>query len=130
MAASLYVDAEQIIHDYLQVAFPPPVRVCTELPSTLGDGTLVIRIERIGGGDSSLSIDAPAIDVDCFAPTREAANLLAAQVRTALRQAAGYTQAAATVANVTIQSFGWRPYTNTNVRSVGMTANVTLHNHQ
>lgn len=130
MTASTYADAELVAHDYLQGVFPDPVRVVTELPATVGDGVTYIRVERIGGGDSGRSVDTPSLDVDVFAPTRADANTVAAQVRTALSRAAGYTAYQATVADVNVHSFGWRPYTNTDVRCVGMSVDFTLHNHQ
>lgn len=130
MTSSVYADAELLLHDYLQGLFPAPVRVVTELPATVGDGVTYIRVERIGGGDAGRSIDVPSLDVDVFAPDRPTANALAGQVRTALRHANGYTAYQATVADIAVHSFGWRPYTNTNVRSVGMSVDLTLHNHQ
>lgn len=130
MATSTYADVELLLYGYLQAAFPSPIRVVTELPATVGDGVSYIRVERIGGGDTGRSLDTPSIDVDCFAPDRVSANALAGQVRTALRHANGYTALNATVADVAVHSFGWRPYTNTNVRSVGMSVDLTLHNHQ
>lgn len=126
-----YADAELVMHDYLQGVFPTPVRVVTELPATLGtDGVTYIQVVRIGGGSTARSTDAPSLDVDVYAPNRVTANSFGGQVRTALRDMAGYTAWNATVADVEVHSFGWRPYANTNVRSVGMTVDITLHNHQ
>lgn len=130
MTASIYADAELVAHDYLQGVFPPPVRVVTELPATVGDGVIYIRVERIGGGDSGRSLDVPSLDVDVFAPDRVTANTVAGQVRTAFARASGYTAYGATIADVGVHSFGWRPYVNVNVRSVGMSVDLTLHNHQ
>lgn len=128
MTVTVYTDAEQLIHDYLQPLFPS-ARVVAEIPATLGDGTQVIRVERIGGGDAGRSLDTPNIDVDCFDTTRPSANLLAGQVRSALCLLGGYSTPTGTVADVRVSNFGWRPYTNVNVRCVGMTTSITIHNH-
>jgi hypothetical protein len=76
-------------------------------------------------------LDEPTVDVECYAATREAANALALQVRAAMRTALiGYTANGATVARVRGNvGPGWRPYTNVNVRRVGFTDQITLHNH-
>jgi hypothetical protein len=126
---SSYVDAELLIVGYLTTAFPA-AHVCTETPSSMTGQ--VIQVERIGGSDTVPSLDPATVDVECFAATRIAANDLANQVRRSLRFAsAGYTALGATIARVdTIVGPGWRPYANTNVRRVGATYKITLHNHQ
>ena len=108
----------------------PSARVCTELPAVISGP--VIQIERIGGPDLVPSIDDAVVDVECFDTTRAAANALAVQVRDWLRLTLpGYrdtTQHAAVVSVSTTQGLGWRPYENTNVRRVGATYTVTVHN--
>lgn len=129
-APNVYVDAELLIVAFLKATFPD-ARVCTELPADLATQLPVIRVERIGGGDTGRSIDTPSLDVDCFAATRTAANTLGGQVRTAFTKTAiGYTALGATIAAAAVSTVGWRPYTNLNVRCVGMTVAPALHNHQ
>lgn len=92
----------------------------------------VIQFERVAGIDPVPSLDEPTVDVECYAATRQAATDLAKQVRVAMRtNLIGYTANGATVAKVKGNvGPGWRPYTNTNVRRVGFTDQITLHNHQ
>lgn len=128
---NVYADAERLLIRYLTGAFPT-ARVGVEMDDQLASALPAIWVQRIGGGEQVLSLDTASVDVDCFAATRLAANDFAAQVRTALtRGAVGYFDPDHTVsiARLTVQNFGGRPYANTNVRSVGMTADITLHNH-
>jgi len=125
---SIYVDGELLVVGYLEGVFPP-ARVATELPANLADVLPTIWVQRFGGGTSGRSLDAPTFDVDCFAADRLTANSFASQVRTALAAMAGYTAFQATVSDVSVSSFGWRPYANIGVRRTGMTCSITLHNH-
>ncbi len=126
--STTYADVDEMLVQYLTGAVPS-VRFCTSTPAALETKLPVVRVQRIGGGDSSRTVDAPAVDVDCFAADEHSANVLAGQVRAALMAAAGYTSLGATVASVGVRSFGWRPYANTNVRSTGMSVDLELHNH-
>jgi hypothetical protein len=125
---SSYADAELLIVGYLTAAFPSD-RACVELPASWTGR--IIQVERIAGIDPLPSLDQPTVDIECLAPTRLAATEFANQVRRSLRFAApGYTALGATIARVdTIVGPGWRPYANTNVRRIGATYQITLHNH-
>lgn len=122
-------DVEMLLVTAAAAEFPS-ARSCTELPARITGPT--IQFERIGGRDT-YSTDPAVVDVECFDLTREGANTLAAQARDWLRlRLPGYTDAAqaATVSGVeTVQGIGWRPYADTNVRRVGATYAVTVHNH-
>lgn len=126
-------DVEAVLVAFLTAQFPG-VKVCAELPATLP--AKVIQVERIGGPDTTLSIDQATVDVECYAnggtQGRVDANALAYQVRDALRVTIrGYTALGATVQNVaTISGPAWRPDANTTIRRVGATYQVTVHNHQ
>ena len=123
-------DVEQLLVTAAAAQFPD-ARVCTELPAAITGPT--IQFERIGGPDRVPSLDPAVVDVECFDLTRAAANALANSVRDWIRyQLRGYTDQAqgATVSEVaTVQGPGWRPYENTNVRRVGASYAVTVHNH-
>lgn len=123
-----YGDVELLLVGYFTAAFPSD-RACVERPASW-TGRL-IQIERIAGVDPTPSLDKPTVDIECFAPTRQAATDFANQVRASLRFAApGYTANGATIARVdTIVGPGWRPHDNVNVRRVGATYQITLHNH-
>ena len=126
---SSYADAELLLVTYLTAAFPS-ARVVTETPAAMP--TQLIQVERIGGIDPQISLDQATIDVECFAATRAGATDLANKVRASLRfAAAGFTANGATISRVdTLIGPGWRPYANVNVRRVGATYQITLHNHQ
>lgn len=121
-------DVEELLVAALAAQFPV-ARVCTELPATLP--AQVIQVVRVAGLDT-FSTDGATVDVECYTTDRLSATALAMQVRSWLRlSAAGYTALGATIAAVaTVSGPGWRPYDNTNVRRVGATYLVTVHNHQ
>lgn len=74
-------DVEAALAVALTAAFPA-ARVCTETPG--GDEFVeslpIIRVVR-SGGDSTWTVDNPIVDVDVFAPTRDASRKLAELVR-------------------------------------------------
>lgn len=123
MPGLISVDAELLVIEYLKPLFAQ-ARVVAETPAELPE--FLVRVERIGGGDTGHFLDAANIDIDCFAPTRPAVNQFAAEVKAAVKRMVGYTARGAVVTQVRVDNFGWRPYTNTNVRSAGMTAELVL----
>jgi hypothetical protein len=129
MTSVVFADVEKLLVAWSRVTFPT-IRACVELPATMPD--LLIQFFRVAGIDPVPSLDKPTVDIDCYASTREAATALALQVRSAMRSVLiGYTSNGATVARVQGDGGpGWRPYANTNVRRVGFTDRITLHNHQ
>jgi hypothetical protein len=123
-----YVDVEAFLVAYLTAQFPT-YRICTELPAAITKTT--VQVVRIAGTESTV-IDTPTVSVDVYAVDRLTANDAAAKVRAALNvgRFAGYTQGPATVALIsTISAPGWRPYDDTNVRRVGATYAISIHNH-
>ena len=122
-----YADVEELLVAYLQAQFPD-YRICTELPASITKTT--VQVARIAGTESTV-IDTPTVSIDVYAPDRLTANQAAANVRAAMnvRGLAGYTQGPATVALITtISAPGWRPYDDTNVRRVGATYAISIHN--
>lgn len=131
-----YADVEELLVGYLQGLYPT-ARVCTETPAQLPSG-ITIQVVRIAGVDRD-AVDDATVSVDVYAGgdnsqagNRITATQVANQIRAYLRlNAIGYTNGSATIAAVaTISGPGWRPYDNTNVRRVGATYSVTVHNHQ
>lgn len=129
-----YVDVETLLVGYLRQQFPT-YRFCTELPAMLPPVT--IQVVRVGGVDSA-AVDDAIVDVEVYATgaseqvdNRPTAAQVANQIRGYLRlNAIGYTVGAATIAAVaTISGPGWRPYEDFNVRRVGATYSVSVHNH-
>lgn len=128
-----FVDAEELTRAFL---LPLMVdegfanRIVTELPAGFEKFLPLIQVERIAGPDIVPSLDNPTLDVECFGADRPTAKQLADRVRVALRYGMnGFVYGGAVVANVqTIQGPGWRPYTNTGMRRVGATYQLTLHN--
>lgn len=126
---AVYADGRAVLMALLNPLFPA-AEFCTSLPIGFESTLPICRIQRISGGDAGRSIDNPSIDLDCFAVDEISVDAFCAQLRTALtRQGVGFTAFNATIAAVGISSYGWRPYANLNVRSAGLTVNLTLHNH-
>lgn len=125
---STFADECAVLQSLLKPYFPE-VRFCTELPAKFETMLPVCRTQRVGGGDVGAGIDGPRVDIDCFETDEDSVRLFASQIRTALQQyGPGYTALGATIAEIGVHTFGWRPYANTNVRSHGMTVDLALHN--
>lgn len=128
-----FVDAEELTRAFLlplMVAGGFAKRIVTELPAGLEKFLPLIQVERISGPDVVPSLDQPVMDVEVFAADRPSAKALADRVRVALRYGMnGFQYGGAVVASVdTVQGPGWRPYNNTQLRRVGATYRITLHN--
>ena len=123
-----YTDVEELLVAYLSAKFPS-YRICTELPAQITQTT--VQVVRIGGFDSA-AIDTATVSVDIYAADRGTANDASGIVRAALNNGAlaGYTNGSATVATIsTIGGPGWRPYDDTDVRRIGATYAISVHNH-
>lgn len=123
-----YADVEALLVTYLSTQFPD-YRICTELPGSITETT--VQVVRIAGTESPV-LDTATVSVDVYAADRLTSNDASKKVRAALNvgKLAGYTHGSATVANiVTIGAPGWRPYDDTDVRRVGATYAITIHNH-
>jgi hypothetical protein len=128
MTTALYADAELLTVGLLAAHFPS-ARVTTETPNDLASILPVIWVKR-SGGLLSLGLDTAQMDIDCFAADELTVNAFAMQVATVMQRAAGYMALAASISAVTVRDLSWRPYIDTNVRSFGMTCDITIHNHQ
>lgn len=108
------------------------VRVVTELPSGLAGDVPLLQVTAIGGIDYAYRIDDARVDVTAWAGTREAARVLAEQVKTSLRlRAQGSTvttpEGRAYVAHVETTSLPkWVPYDDTDVRRFEATYRVVI----
>jgi hypothetical protein len=109
----------------------PNMRACTEVPANIDEllttKDAVVRFQRFGGTERSVSLDDANVDVDVFAPTAAQAEDFAAQIRAALKfNLPGQTVGAAVVIRVnTINGPSWRPWDNTKVRRYGASYQVT-----
>lgn len=128
------VDAELLVRSFLVAQFPSPIRVVTELPADLG-AVPTIRVSRIGGQSTSLTLDAANIDVDYFdgphdgRTARENAGAGAQQVRTAvLMHMRGYAANGGAVLSTTeISAPRWVAYDDTTLRRFVATYRITIH---
>lgn len=132
-------NAVRVVRTYLAGEFPD-IRVLTETPHDLARELPVIRVRRIGGQDTVLTLDVANIDVDAYAIGEAAATALAEQVRTSLRlNAEGQTIAGveetqltpaeppALIAQVdTISAPKWVPYDNTALRRISATYRIAI----
>lgn len=104
-----------------------PIRVLTELPATL-DGVLpVVQVARIGGPVGQLGLDAPNVDVDCYAATRIDARNLAYRVNglvLGLRNSAS-TDGVVFAAR-SDNGPAWRPYDNLGLRRFGASYTLSI----
>jgi hypothetical protein len=99
----------------------------TDLPEDLEQVLPVIQVTRLGGPRVQQILSQPRIDVDCFAPWREQARDLAADVEARLLSMRGATVASGTVGLVEIEvGASWRPDYNPRVRRHGVTAVLTI----
>jgi len=121
------VAAESVIHAWLAQEFAP-TRVSTETPANLADVLPYIKVERFGGSDALLVLDAANIDVEVFAADRTAARSLAEEVRTSLRSnLPGQSVAGGFVADVaTISAPTRAPYDNTAMRRFVASYRITI----
>lgn len=120
-----FVSVEDAIGPWLNTRLG--VRVVTETPSDI-TGSLV-QLVRVGGPDDDYGLDVATVHVNAFALTRAAANTLAEQVRTALREALPGTRLPGLVVSrvQTISGPAWLPYVDTNVRVFRAAYQLTLH---
>lgn len=110
-------------------------RVCTETPDDLADVLPCIRITRFAGGaDEVYTFDNPSIDFDCYAATRAAAQTLAYEVRTWVRNTLpgttigdDTTGRAFVARSQDILGPHWTPYDNTSLRRFTYSAALRLH---
>lgn len=123
----MYADVERLLVALLP-GLTGGVRACTDLPADLLQVLPVVQVARIGGTDSSVSLDVATVDVDSYAASRQAANELAGQVRHALLFALpGAAAAGGVVTRVqTLSAPAWRPYDNTTLRRVGASYQLTV----
>lgn len=124
-----FADVETITIAALQLQFPS-ARVLTTNPADLESVLPVVRVTRIGGTGSALTLDDCLVNVEVFAALRPDAKTLANQIRSYLTfKLPGYRYLGAVVANV-LTSVGpsERPYGNANVSRIGATYQITLHN--
>lgn len=126
----MFADVEKLLIAWLPAVFPDAYP-CAETPADpeFTQSLPIIEVTRIGGDDTVHGVDRATVDVECYGVDRNAASVLAANVRTALRkQLPGFTGAEGTVARVeTISAPAWRPYDNTDVRRFGGTYRITVH---
>lgn len=122
----MYLDVERLLVPWLAAHLD--VRVVTDIPADLARVLPVVQLARIGGTDSTPTLDVALMDVDCYTAGRAASFELAERVREALRFALpGQQLAAAYIPKVaTALAPAWRPYDNTNVRRVGASYEVTV----
>lgn len=119
------VDAELWVVEWLQAN--TGVTSCTETDDKLGDELPLFQVARIGGGDDGYVLDRAMISLHAYAVTRDLARKLAYQGRTSLFAARGVRFQGAVVTKVaTIGGPAWTPYTNTNLRRVTGTYQVSI----
>jgi hypothetical protein len=123
--ARQYVDIERLLVGWLHAHLA--VRCSTDLPADLAGALPILQVGRIGGPDTARGVDAPMIDIECYAADRSSAYTLAEQARNSLRYVLPGTNVNGTyVARVdTVSGPAQRPYDNTNVTRY--VATYTLH---
>lgn len=114
-----YVDAEDLVAGWIRVVLLY-VNVTHEVPTNLVDlirTDPVIVVARVGGGDDTVTIDRPRVDVSVYANSRDGAKLHANTIWSALRtRLRGYTTAQTTAGPVrTTQAPVIVPYDSRNV---------------
>jgi hypothetical protein len=113
--ARQYVDVERLLVGWLHAHLG--VRCSTDLPADLAAALPILQVGRIGGPDTVRGVDAPMIDIECYAADRPTALFWAEGVRNAFRYVLPGTNVNGTyVARVdTVSGPAQRPYDNTNV---------------
>jgi hypothetical protein len=128
----MYPSSDRILVAALSGQFPS-VRVCTELPADLESVLPAIQVTRFGGNDEVLTMEMAITDVDVWATSYAAADVLASQVHTWMRLSLPgrtYTgpSGTGTVARVRTQSgFCPRPSGNPDIKRVGGVLEVWIH---
>lgn len=132
MTALGFVDAEDVARQWISDTYTP-VRTGLETPADLADLDAFIHVTRIGGPVVGVRTERATVDVDCYAPTRQAAKDIARQVQWGLEHlAAGarvtLADGSAGVITATGCTVGpsWRPYADTNVFRFGATYLITV----
>jgi hypothetical protein len=123
----MFPDIEQLLVEYLTSVTTE--RVLTDLPANLDEILPVVRLTRVSGADDDYKLDRPIVDVDVFASDRAGAFALARRVQALLRfELPTVTCPGGVVTNVsTIVGPRWLPDTNTNLRRVQATYELTAH---
>jgi hypothetical protein len=127
----MFADVEKLVIAWLAASFPDAYP-CAETPAdpVFTECLPIIEVTRIGGSDTDQgAVDQATIDVECYAADRNAASVLADNVRAALRnQMPGFRGIEGSVLAVdTLSAPAWRPYDNTDVRRFGATYRITVH---
>ena len=122
-----WLDVEELLVKRLPPLLPGVDAVGTDTPPSL-DGMVFVRVTVAPGGTDDGLNDTARIDVEAFAPTREAAVLLGEDVRQAMMRLAGTdasTDGRALVDRVsTIVRPYWRDYRNPAIQRVVATYDV------
>jgi len=123
-----YADIEELIGGWLSQACG--CRVLTDLPADLQQQVPLLQINRYGGADVAPGLDVALLDVDAFGPDRSTAVTYAERARRALRFDLPNTQIGYSVFTqvLTIEAPSYRPYDNTDLRRIGATYRLTIHN--
>jgi len=125
------VDLEGVLVAWARSNIPGVVRVVTETPGNLQDPTILplVQIIDIGGFNIARGVDSATVDVEVFHTSRQAARLFANIVLdTMVNVLPAQTIGGLLVVSVTTMLRpSWRPYDDINVRRVGATYQLVLH---
>jgi hypothetical protein len=118
--AVVFPDAELVATAYLRANLAG-VAVCTVLPPSFS--APIVRVQRLGGSWRFRKVlDAPRIDLDCWAATPEAVNDLIGDVRAVLEAAAGHAAHGGLITySRELSGPTWRPETRTDLSRKGLT---------
>lgn len=118
------ISEEKVTRDWLDAQFPA-ARVVTETPADLEANLPVIKVQGLGG-PRKLVLGRAAVDVECYAATKDAARDLAGDVSDALTYRMHGLVGGSVVTHVQGAMPDWRPYDNPNVRRYGAIYRIYL----